>query len=72
MATMSNPNTPLLSEIESFLSETEMGPSYFGKVATGNSELVMRLRSGRRVWPDTEAKVRAFMTAERHRREVMA
>jgi len=56
--------TDLLSDIRSFLDETGMGPSYFGKVACGNSELVERLEGGRRIWPDTEEKVRAFM-AER-------
>lgn len=51
----------LLTEIRAFLTETGMGPSYFGKASCGNSELVSRLKSGGRVWPDTEAKVRAFM-----------
>lgn len=51
----------LLQDIEAFLSEQEMGASYFGKVAVGNSELVPRLRRGGRVWPETEVKVRSFM-----------
>lgn len=51
----------LLSEIEGFLARTEMGASYFGKASCGNSEVVDRLRSGRRVWPETEIKIRAFM-----------
>jgi hypothetical protein len=55
----------LLTDIEAFLEETGMGPSYFGKRAVGNSELVERLRSGRRVWPDTEAKIREFMLSFR-------
>lgn len=59
---------PLLEEIERFLSETGMGPSYFGKVSVGNSELVNRLRVGKRVWPETETKLRAFMFAERRDR----
>lgn len=45
-----------------------MGASYFGRIATGNTELVTRLRAGGRVWPDTEAKVRAFIRAERRKR----
>lgn len=57
--------TDLLSEIREFLVETKMGPSYFGKAACGNSELVTRLESGRRVWPDTEEKVRAFIAERR-------
>lgn len=55
----------LLQEIEAFLSETNMGESYFGKKATGNSELVARLRGGRRIWPETEIKVRLFMATAR-------
>lgn len=55
----------LLTDIEAFLEENGMGPSYFGKRAVGNSELVERLRGGRRVWPDTEAKIRAFMQTSR-------
>jgi hypothetical protein len=55
----------LLSDIEEFLTETGMGPSYFGKRAAGNSELVERLRAGGRVWPDTEERVREFMRAFR-------
>ena len=55
----------LLQEIDAFLSETRMGESYFGKKAAGNSELVARLREGRRVWPETEAKVRSFILATR-------
>jgi hypothetical protein len=34
----------LLAEIETFLRSSGMGPSYFGKVAVGNSDLVKRLR----------------------------
>ncbi len=53
--------TDLLTDIRAFLAQFGMGPSYFGKAACGNSELVSRLESGRRVWPETEAKVRTFM-----------
>jgi hypothetical protein len=55
----------LLDEIDAFLAETSMGASYFGKVAAGNSEIVHRLRKGRRVWPETEKRVRAFIKAQR-------
>lgn len=51
----------LLSEIEAFLSRTGMKPVYFGKAASGNSELVKRLRDGGRVWPETAEKVREFI-----------
>jgi hypothetical protein len=55
----------LLDEIETFLAETGMGPSYFGKQAVKNSEIVSRLRKGGRIWPETEAQLRAFMLAAR-------
>lgn len=58
MAAMSR---TLLDDIREFLRRTGMGASYFGKVAVGNSELVKRLESGKRVWPETEVKARAFM-----------
>ena len=62
----------LIELIETFLSETGMGASYFGKVAAGNSEIVPRLRNGKRVWPETEQKVRAFIRTERQKRRVAA
>lgn len=65
-----NLSEKLLSEVNDFLRETEMGPSYFGKAASGNSELVKRLREGKRVWPETADKVRIFMRD--HRRKVSA
>ncbi len=55
----------LLSEIELFLAKTGMGPSYFGRLAAGNSELIGRLRRGRRVWPETELQVREFIRGYR-------
>lgn len=55
----------LLAEIEQFLSETGMGERYFGKAAMTTSDLVPRLRNGGRVWPETEAKARAFMRERR-------
>lgn len=58
----------LLAEIDAFLGETGMGVAYFGKRSVGNSELVARLRAGRRCWPETAAKVRSFIKAERSKR----
>lgn len=51
----------LLTEIKAFLSKTGMGPTYFGLRAANNPHLVSRLEDRRRVWPETEDKVRAFM-----------
>lgn len=58
-------NSLLLKEIRQFLSETGMGPSYFGKVAAGNSEVVARLDAGKGVTLVTASKVRAFIKARR-------
>ncbi len=64
MSGMSNIRHPeLLAEIEAFLAATGMGAAYFGKKATGNSEMVARLRGGGRVWPETESQARAFMAS---------
>ncbi len=67
---MKQKNFQLLNEIDSFLGLVGMGPSYFGKKSVGNSEIVSRLRSGGRVWPDTEKRIREFMAAEseKHKR----
>ncbi|MEY1555301.1 hypothetical protein AB3Y40_06665 [Yoonia sp. R2331] len=53
--------TTLIDAVETFLAESGMGETYFGKLAARNSELVKRLRSGGRVWPETEAEVRDFI-----------
>lgn len=75
MLDMNSNQDTLLDDIEAFLRDTGMGASYFGKSATGNSEIVKRLRNGKtkkgrpvRIWPDTEAAIRAFMLAERQKR----
>lgn len=47
-----------------------MGPAYFGVRAANNSLLVKRLEAGKRIWPDTEQRVRSFMESyetPRHR-----
>lgn len=62
---MARMSSDLLTDIRVFLQHTNMGPSYFGKAACGNSELVTRLVKGGRIWPDTEAKIRAFMRQHR-------
>lgn len=56
----------LLSDIESFLLETGMGASYFGKKAVGNSELVARLRNGGGIELDTACKVQRFLSDNCH------
>jgi hypothetical protein len=51
----------LLPEIETFLTRHEMSATKFGDAALGDRHFVRQLRNGRRVWPETEGKVRAFM-----------
>ncbi|HET7413420.1 MAG TPA: hypothetical protein VFJ18_12250 [Pararhizobium sp.] len=58
-------NSDLISDIRDFLSETGMGPSYFGKAACGNSEVVSRLESGRTITLETAEKIRVFMAERR-------
>ena len=55
-------HSKLLREIEAFLASSGMGESYFGKKSVGNSEVVSRLRRGRRVWPETESRIRSFIS----------
>lgn len=60
-------NSSLLKDIDAFLAKTGMGAFRFGILAARNGRLVERLRSGGRVWPETEEMVRRFM-AERQKR----
>jgi hypothetical protein len=55
----------LLSEIEAFMATHEIAPTKFGDDALGDRHFVRQLREGRRVWPETEAKVRGFMATYR-------
>jgi hypothetical protein len=51
----------LLNDVERFLIASGMSPTRFGDEALGDRHLVRTLRRGRRLWPETEAKVRGFM-----------
>lgn len=53
----------LLSDIETFLKSSGMAESSLGRGAINDWKLVAQLREGRRLWPTTEAKVRAFMAS---------
>lgn len=60
----------LLSEIEAFIETHKMADSTFGREALGDWRLIAELRGGngrrvRRLWPETEAKVRRFMATYR-------
>lgn len=56
----------LLSDIAAFLDTHEMAESQFGILALNDKNLVPQLRGDdgkrpRRLWPETEARVRRFM-----------
>ncbi|HWW56379.1 MAG TPA: hypothetical protein VN047_05770 [Sphingopyxis sp.] len=54
----------LLDEIERFLAITGMKPTAFSIAATGGKDrhLVRTLRAGRQMWPDTQGRIRKYMT----------
>ncbi|WP_395634374.1 hypothetical protein [Sphingorhabdus sp.] len=52
---------PIIFEIDSFIKANQMAESYFGRKAANDWKLVRQLRAGRRLWPDTEARIRTFM-----------
>lgn len=51
----------LLADIEAFASRHEMSEITIGRKALSDPHFVRDLRKGRRLWPETEAKVRKFM-----------
>lgn len=60
----------LLSDIERFVEAVDMSPITFGRKAVGDPHFVRDLRGDgdrkpRRVWPETEARVRDFMAEYR-------
>jgi hypothetical protein len=52
----------LLQDIEAFLEMHEISATALGHQALRDRHFVRQLRAGRRVWPETEAKVRQFMS----------
>lgn len=53
----------LIEMIDQYCEKTGMKPSMLGFRAVGDGKFVSRIRSGGRCWPETELKVRAYMTA---------
>lgn len=51
----------LLDDIEAHLAQHQTSATAFGDDALGDRHFVHQLRRGRRVWPETEEKVRRFM-----------
>jgi hypothetical protein len=58
----------LLSEIVAFLADHPMTDYKFGIQAAHNGRLLERLRSGGRVWPEQEQRIRDFIKSESARR----
>lgn len=58
-------HTSLISEIEAFLSESQMTKTAFGLRALNDGTFVGRLKKGDNVTLKTVERVRAFMSAER-------
>lgn len=55
----------LLSDIHAFCEAQNIKPTRFGEMALNDKPFVSQLEAGRRVWPETEAKVRRFMATYR-------
>ncbi len=52
----------ILEDVEAFLKVNDkISATAFGDGAMKDRHLVRQLRAGRRLWPETEAKVRTFM-----------
>lgn len=62
-------NADLLKEIERFMAQQGIGEHRFGMLAANNGRLVERLRDGRRIWPETEDRIRAYIAERRAERE---
>ncbi len=56
---------PLIDAINAFLAGHRMAPATFGRLALNDPRFVAQFRGGRRVWPETEKKLRIFMAKYR-------
>lgn len=59
----------LLPEIDLFMATHGLSPTKFGELALNDRHLVRQIQKGRRLWPETAAKVRAFMATYRPEQE---
>lgn len=53
----------LIHDIEAFCKRQDMSPWQFGLLALNDKPFVKQVKDGRRVWPETEEKVRQFIAA---------
>lgn len=51
----------LLSDIQAFCKVHGMAQTRFGELALNDKPFVAQLEAGRRIWPETEDKIRTFM-----------
>jgi hypothetical protein len=51
----------LLHDIDAFRKRHKLSRSAFGQLALNDKAFVFQIEGGRRVWPETEEKVRDFM-----------
>jgi len=69
--------TDLLTDIAAFIAEHELSESQFGVLALNDKNLVPQLKGEggkrpRRLWPETEAKVRNWMQSHPTRQSTAA
>jgi tRNA-dihydrouridine synthase len=67
---MQNEAPPLLADVDAFMAQTGMSPVTFGRQALNDPHFVRDLRGEgrpkpRRLWPETEQRVRAFIETRR-------
>lgn len=53
---------PLSDAINAFLAGHRMAAATFGRLALNDPGFITQYRKGRRVWPETEARIRNFMS----------
>lgn len=62
----------LLDDIKAFCETHGLSIWQFGVSAVNDKSFVKNLEDGRRVWPETEAKVRRFMATYRPEQDAAA
>jgi hypothetical protein len=62
----------LLDDINAFCEAHKLSIWQFGELAVNDKSFVKQHAKGRRVWPETEAKVRRFMESYRPEQDAAA
>lgn len=58
----------LITDIEQFVVDAGLSEHRAGILLVNNGRLIERLRANRRIWPETERKVRTAIARERKKR----